>query len=108
MYFRCSLSNKIVIFYLQCQFYSDIYILDEFYFNFRFRHLNHAYIKPLFVKDVSTATKADKVLNVYHSITEQHALKRAETHPDINGDLTRIETSPEINGGQKIPLLNAV
>jgi hypothetical protein len=46
------------------------------------------------MKDVGSATKADKVLSVYHSITEQHALSRAET-------------MPEIDIGQKIPLLNA-
>ena len=68
--------------------------LTIFYLFFRFRHLNHKYIKPIFVKDGGSATKADKVLNVYHSITERHALSRAET-------------MPEINIGQKIPLLNA-
>jgi hypothetical protein len=36
------------------------------------------------VKDAGSATKADKVLNVYHSITERHALSRAETMPEIN------------------------
>lgn len=64
------------------------------YFRIKFRHLNHKYLKPIFIKDVDTATKADKVINVYHSITEQQALSRAET-------------LPEINGGQKIPLLKA-
>ncbi|VDI32490.1 Hypothetical predicted protein [Mytilus galloprovincialis] len=76
------------------------------YMRIKFRHLNHKYIKPIFVKDVNTATNAGKVLHVYRNITEEHALKRAETYPELNG-LTRAETLPEINGGQKIPLLTA-
>lgn len=76
------------------------------YMRMKFRHLNHKYIKPIFVKDVTTATKAEKVLHVFRNITEEHALKRAETYPELGG-LTRAETLPEINGGQKIPLLNA-
>ncbi|XP_069112567.1 probable Na(+)/H(+) antiporter nhx-9 [Argopecten irradians] len=64
----------------------------------KFRHINHKYIKPWLNRESVklTSTKADKVLDIYHSISVQDAL-----HQMGDGDAV------EVTGGHKLPLLSA-
>ncbi|XP_060074535.1 sodium/hydrogen exchanger 3-like [Ylistrum balloti] len=64
----------------------------------KFRHINHKYIKPWLNRESVklTSTKADKVLDIYHSISVQDAL-----HQMGDGEAV------EVVGGHKLPLLSA-
>ncbi|OWF55240.1 Na(+)/H(+) exchanger beta-like [Mizuhopecten yessoensis] len=64
----------------------------------KFRHINHKYIKPWLNRESVklTTTKADKVLDIFHSISVQDAL-----HQMGDGEAV------EVVGGHKLPLLSA-
>ena len=56
---------------------------NEFQSLFRFRRFNHDFIRPMLSREKPKA-RVTKIVNVYHSLSEQDALKSAGSVVKLN------------------------